>query len=72
MSNRTAAILSEIESQRSFLGSRAAQHAGRIAELEAELAVAKAEVEAQRLRADEAEARLGAMPTPVDEGPNGR
>jgi hypothetical protein len=63
MNTRDNAVVAELEAQRSMLASRAAIHAGKIAELEAALAASKAETEAQRLRADEAEAKLrGADP----------
>jgi hypothetical protein len=58
MNTRDNAVVAELEAQRSVLASRAAIHAGRIAELEAALAASQAETEAQRLRADEAEAKL--------------
>lgn len=61
MTARQAAVVAEIENQRSMLATRAAQFAGEAAELRAQLDAAKAEAAAQKFRADDAEAKLAAL-----------
>src|SRR5690349_16927253 len=61
MSARQFAIVSEIENQRAMLATRAAQFAGEAADLREQLTAAKAETEAQRTRADAAEAKVAEM-----------
>lgn len=68
MSERQSAIIGEIENQRAMLATRAAHFAGDVAELRAALVATQAEVEAQRKRADDAEAKVAEL-TPAEPEP---
>lgn len=57
MTPREKAVVEELEAQRAVLATRAATLAGELAETKAALDAALAEVEAQRIRADDAETR---------------
>lgn len=61
MTPRHVAVISEIEEQRAMLATRAAKHAGEAAELRAALEASQAEAAAQKMRADDLQARLDAM-----------
>lgn len=70
MSERQSAIIGEIENQRAMLATRAAHFAGDVAELRAALVTAQAEVDAQRKRADEAEAKVAELTAPEPDTPS--